>query len=121
MPYSAAAKDYMLDQLGSVCTYASLHTVNPGSAGTSEVSGGSPAYARKGLTWNSAASGSKTLSNSPAFDVPASTTVTHVGLWSALTSGTYYGYIDVTDAIYTGQGTYQVTSGTLDLNAVASA
>lgn len=121
MPYSATAKNYMLDQLGTVCVYASLHTATPGSTGASEVTGGSPAYARKALTWNSAATGSKTLSNTPTFDVPASTTVTHVGLWSAVTSGTYYGYIDVTDEVFAAQGTYQITSGTVDLNATASA
>lgn len=121
MPYSAQAKAYMLDQLGTVCVFASLHTANPGSTGASEVIGGSPAYARKALTWNAASAGSKTLSNQPTFDVPASTTVTHIGLWSAATSGTYYGYIDVTDEVFAAQGTYQVTSGTVDLNATASA
>ncbi len=121
MPYAAAAKNYMLDQLGSVAVYASLHTANPGSTGTSEVTGGSPAYARKSLTWNAASTGSKTLSNTPTFDVPAGTTVAYVGLWSAASAGTYYGYIDVTDEVYAAQGTYQITSGSVDLNATASA
>lgn len=121
MPYSAGAKNYMLDQLGTVCVYVSLHTASPGSTGANEVTGGSPAYARKALTWNAASTGSKTLSNSPTFDVPAGVTITHVGLWSAATNGTYYGYIDVTDEVFASQGTYQVTSGTVDLNATASA
>lgn len=121
MPYSATAKNYMLDQLGTVAVYASLHTANPGSTGATEVTGGTPTYARKALTWNSASAGSKTLSNTPLFDVPASTTVTHVGLWSAVTAGTWYGYIDVTDEAFAAQGTYQITSGTIDLNATASA
>jgi hypothetical protein len=121
MPYAAAAKNYMLDQLGTQALYASLHTATPGSSGASEVTGGAPAYARKSLTWNNASTGSKTLSNTPTFDVPASTTVAYVGLWSAATAGTYFGYIDVTDEVYAAQGTYQITSGTVDLNATASA
>jgi len=121
MPYSAAAKNAMLDQLGTLAVYASLHATAPGSTGTGEITGGSPAYARKSLTWNAASGGSKTLSNTPTFDVPASTTVAYVGLWSAVSGGTYYGYIDVTDEVYAAQGTYQITSGTLDLNATASA
>lgn len=121
MPYAAAAKNYMLDQLGGQVGYVSLHTASPGSLGANEVTGGSPAYARKAVTWNAASAGSKALSNTPTFDVPASTTVTHVGLWSALTSGTYFGYIDVTDEVFASQGTYQITSGTFDLNATASA
>lgn len=121
MPYSAGAKNYMLDQLGTVCLYASLHSANPGSTGANELTGGTPAYARQALTWNAASAGSKTLSDTPLFDVPASTTITHVGLWSAATGGTYYGYVDVTDEVFAAQGTYTVTSGTLDLNATASA
>ncbi len=121
MPYSVQAKNYMLDQLGGQAVFGSLHTAAPGSTGASEVTGGSPAYARKGLTWNSASGGSKTLSNTPTFDIPAGTTVAYVGLWSAASAGTYYGYIDITDEIYAAQGTYQITSGSLDLNATASA
>jgi hypothetical protein len=121
MPYSSQAKNYMLDQLGSQAVYASLHTAAPGSTGASEITGGTPAYARMSLTWNAAATGTKTLSNTPIFDVPPSTTVAYVGLWSALTAGTYFGYIDVTDEVYAAQGTYEITSGTVDLNATASA
>ncbi len=121
MPYAVAGKNLMLDQLGASAVYGSMHTANPGSTGASEVTGGSPAYARKSLTWNAASAGSKTLSNSPTFDVPAGTTVAFLGLWSAPTGGTYYGYIDVTDEVYAAQGTYQVTSGSIDLNATASA
>lgn len=121
MPFSASAKNYMLDQLATQIAYLSLHAATPGSTGANEVSGGSPAYARKAVTWNAASAGSKTVSNAPSFDVPSSTTVTHLGFWSALTGGTYYGYVDVTDEAFVGQGTYQVTSGAIDLNATASA
>lgn len=119
MPYSAQAKNEMLDHLGTLVTHASLHTGNPGSTGASEISGGT--YARKALTWNPANTGSKTLSNTPLFNVPASTTVAYVGLWGADTAGTWYGYVDVTDEAFAAAGTYQITSGTLDLNATASA
>ena len=122
MPYAAGAKNYMLDQFGTnKALFASLHTANPGSTGSDEVTGGSPAYARMALTWNAASAGSKTLSNTPTFDVPASTTVTHVGLWTLVTGGVWQGYIDVTDETFAAQGTYQITSGTIDLNATASA
>jgi hypothetical protein len=121
MPYAAVAKNYMLDQLGSQAVFASLHSALPGATGADELTGGTPAYARIALTWNAASTGSKTLSNTPIFDVPPATTVAFVGLWSAVTAGTYYGYIDVTDEVYAAQGTYQIQSGTLDLNATPSA
>src|SRR4051812_26618256 len=81
----------MEDALAAVAVFVSLHTADPGSSGTSEVSGGSPAYARKAITWTSAASGVLSASNAPVFDVPAATTVGWAGLWSASTAGTFYG------------------------------
>ena len=121
MPYSATAKNLMLDAFGAAATHLSLHTGNPGSTGASEVTGGSPAYARKAAQWAAASGGSKALSNAPLFDVPAQTTITHVGVWDSATAGRFLGYIDTTDEAFAAQGTYQVTSGTVDLNAVASA
>lgn len=107
------SRNLMLDQLGTVAVFASLHTASPGAGGANEVSGGSPAYARKAITWSAAASSSKAASNSPVFDVPAGTTVAFVGLWSLATGGTFYGYFDVTDEVFAGQGTYTLTSGTI--------
>ncbi len=65
--------------------FLGLHTTL-GSAGT-EVTGGSPAYARKAITWNAAATGSKDIAAAVTFDVPAGTIVA-VQLWSASTAGT---------------------------------
>lgn len=95
--------------------YVSLHSADPGATGANELTGGTPAYARKAATWSAAAAGAKALSNQPVFDVPAGSTVAFVGLWSALTAGTYLGCWDVTDEIYGGQGTYTLTSGSVSL------
>lgn len=77
MGYSILGKNAMLNALGALAVYASLHTADPGENGASEVSGGSPAYARKGITWNAAANGAMDDSTTPApvFDIPAGTTV----------------------------------------------
>lgn len=109
MALNDTSKNLMLDQLATVAVYASLHTADPGTTGTSEVTGGSPAYARKSITWNSAATGNLDSSNQPVFDVPGSTTVTHAGLWSAVSAGTFYGSADITDETFAGQGTYTLT------------
>lgn len=69
--------------------YASLHTAYS-TTGANEVTGGSPAYARKSATFGAAASGARASSNTPVFDVPA-TTVRFIGLWSAVTAGTFLG------------------------------
>lgn len=118
---SVAGKNAMLDGLGSVAVYASLHTANPGSTGTSEATGGSPAYARKAITWNAASAGSKTTAASVTFDVPAGT-YTYIGLWSAVTGGTYYYKIALPSSqVFGSQGLLPITSITIDQSLVANA
>ena len=107
----------MLDALGAVAVFASLHDGAPGDNGANEISGGSPAYIRKAITWNGAAAGSMDSSNTPEIPVPAGTTVAYVGFWSAESGGTFYGFADVDDEAYVNQGTYTVTDADLDLNA----
>lgn len=92
MPYVAAARNAMLDALGALITYFSVHTAYPSTSGANEVSGGSPAYARKSKTWNAAASGAMDDSNTCVFDIPAATTARWIGMWGASTAGTFYGY-----------------------------
>lgn len=92
MPLATAGQNAMLTGgLGNVAVFASLHTGDPSTTGANEVTGGSPAYARKAITWNTVGSGQRTNNGALAFDIPAATTVYWVGLWSALTTGTYYG------------------------------
>lgn len=117
MGYSTDGKNVMLDELASVAVYVSLHDGAPGDNGANEISGGSPAYARKSITWDAAASGAIDSSNQPEFDVPGGTTVAYVGFWSAASGGTFYGFADVTDEEFTNQGTYTLTDADLDLNA----
>jgi len=109
---STAGKNLMLDSGISGFAYASLHSADPGASGTSELTGGSPVYARKAITWASAGSGSKKSTTTPqAFDVPAGSTVAYVGYWSAVSGGTFYGSRAVTTETYSGQGTYTIAAG----------
>lgn len=116
MPYTVTAKNLMLSQLASVAVWVSLHTDEPDADGSNEVSGGSPAYARKAITWGEPANGNVDSTNQPVFDVPAGTTVSHVGFWSAQTNGTFYGYGDVIPETFGSQGTYTLLDSDLDLN-----
>lgn len=116
MPLNDTAKNYMLDQLGTQIGFFGLHSADPGTTGTNELTGGSPAYARKAATWASAATGSMTDTGAdPVFDVASGSTVAWVGLWSSLTVGTFYGAADVTDEVYGAQGTYTLTSFTISI------
>lgn len=109
MPMSVNYHNAIANHGRTLVTHVSLHTGNPGATGASEVAGGSPAYARVAITWATASGGNIDSSNTPTFNVPAGTTVTHVGFWSAATGGTFYGSDAVTAETFAGQGTYQVT------------
>ena len=117
MPYSVAGKNLMLNALGAVAGFASLHDNDPGDGGANEISGGSPAYTRKAHTWNSASAGSMDDSNAPVFDVPAGKTVKYVGMWSLVTGGVFCGAAAVTNEAFAAQGTYTLTDMDVDLNA----
>jgi hypothetical protein len=110
MAFTAATRDEMLNDLDSLASHASLHTADPGTTGADEVTGGSPAYARKAITWAAASGGSKTLTGTVTFDVPPATTITHVGTWSAVSAGTFRGggSLAATE-VFGAQGTYTLT------------
>lgn len=117
MPYEAAGKHVMLNALAAVATHVGLHSAVPSTGTPNEISGGSPAYARKSNPWNAASGGAITGSSAPVFDVPSGASVAYVGFWSASSGGTLYSYDDVTVETFGAQGTYTLTSATQDLNA----
>lgn len=107
-----AGENLMLDGLATGVTFVSLHTADPLTDGSSEVSGGT--YARKSVSWAAAASGSVTTNANIVFDVPGSTTINHIGYWSASTAGTFYGSRALDTAqTYATAGTYTISSGAL--------
>lgn len=110
--FTTAGKNTMLDAFG--ITYAALFNGDPSGAGT-EITGGSPAYARKSVTFSSAANGAKAASNQPVFDVPNGATVNYVAFYDASSGGTLLAYDDVTTEVFGAQGTYTLTSESFSL------
>jgi hypothetical protein len=85
-----------------------------------EISGGSPAYARKAIAFAAAAGGLlDDSSNGVVFDIPAGGVVDYVGFYSAVTAGTVLCIDDLTSEVFAGQGTYTLTDAKLDLLAAA--
>lgn len=103
MPYSTTGKNNMLGGIGA--THGSLHTAVPNDSGSNEVSGGSPAYARKSVTLAAAGSGSWAITNNPVFDVPTGTTIYFFGLWDAITTGNFLGWAPVNGGSIKGTAT----------------
>lgn len=97
--------------------YVSLHTADPSTTGASEVTGGT--YARVAVTWNAASSGSVTQSNALSINLPASTTASYFGVWSASTAGTYYIGGALSPSITTGAsaGVVTIAAGSLSVSA----
>lgn len=116
MGYAADLRNAQLDLLDAdadfPATHLSLHTADPGDDGSNEVAGGS--YARQPITWNPASGGTKTISGTPVFDVPSGVTITHFGLWSALSGGSWRGGDELpASETYGAPGTYKADSLTI--------
>lgn len=116
---TSAGKNLMLNGFSASAVYVSLHSSEPDGSGSSEISGGSPAYARKSVSWAAASGGALTSNANIVFDVPGTTTVAWLGYWSAATSGTFYGSRQLSASeTFTNQGTYTIASGDLDESIV---
>ena len=76
-------KNQMLDATTSVPVYGYMALFT--DAGTTEVTGGS--YARKAITYGAASNGAK-VATSATFDGMPACTVTHAGIYTALSGGT---------------------------------
>ena len=110
MAINVTGKNIMLDALGTSAGYMALYS---DVGATVEITGGT--YARKAITWSAASGGSKAVSGSPVFDVPAGATVRAIGVCSALTGGTQHAFDDVTAESFAGAGTYTATAFTISL------
>jgi hypothetical protein len=100
---TAQQRENLAVAYGGAATHGSLHTASPSQGTPAEVTGGSPAYARKALTW-AAGSVDGVVTASATFDVPAGATVTHAAVWSAATGGTLLDFIAVTQQQFSTQG-----------------
>src|SRR6266704_1519477 len=92
----------MFANAAGTARYASIHTADPGTTGTSETSGGG--YARQLITWGTAAAGSVS-GGTVTFSVAAGT-YTHLGYWDAVSAGNFRGsYALQASMVYGAPGT----------------
>jgi len=105
--FMESARHIGLDAIAADAVWISLHTADPGTDGSNEVTGGTPAYARLQGTWDAASGGERALNADLTFDVPA-TTVAWVGVWDAETTGNFRGKHQVTSEVFAAQGLYTV-------------
>jgi hypothetical protein len=95
--------------------YVSLHTADPTDAGTgAEVSGGS--YARKSATFAAPSNGVSATSADVTFDQATASwgTITHIGIWDALTTGNMLYHTPLTTSKTIDSGDiFKIASGSL--------
>ncbi len=105
-----AQRNALATRYGVEAPNGAIFTADPGTTGTvtGEVTGGSPAYARKAMAWGAASASA--ITGAPVFDVPSGTTVLGFGVHTAVTAGTYLDGVGVTSQAFASQGTYTVTA-----------
>ena len=101
-------RNSLATKYGVSATHGALYTTVPGGTAGTEVTGGTPAYARKVWSWGAAAASAVTAT-AAVFDVPASTTIAGAGNHDALTAGNYLDGAAVTNQAFASQGTYSLT------------
>jgi len=114
---TSAGLNTAVDAWKAAYSWVALYNGDPNGAGT-EISGGSPAYARKQATFSTSTAGDVTITAALTFDIPSGATVSHFGFMTAATAGTRGGdgAFSASEGPYGAQGTYQVTAGTIDFD-----
>lgn len=110
MPLNDALLTIGAQAMQDAVTHLALHTAQPDATGSNQ-----SAAARQPASWDTAANGDMILTTDEAFTGgAASGACTHVGLWSALTAGTFYGYFALTgDQTFNAAGEYTLTAITV--------
>ncbi len=104
-------RNAMATQYGVAAPNGAIFTADPGTSDTAtgEVTGGTPAYARKAIAWGAASASA--ITGAPVFDVPSGTTVTFAAVANTATAGaaTIRDSVAVTSQAFASAGTYTVT------------
>lgn len=101
MAFTTAVLNLAVDAVAGAGAYISAHTADPTTTGANEVTGGS--YARQLTTW-AAASGGSRAGSQVTIPIPTGVTVTHIGIWSAVTAGTFREGASITSQAFPSGG-----------------
>lgn len=107
-------RDTLANDYAALGPNGAVFTADPGTGGnaTNEVTGGSPAYARKSWGWSTSTGGAGQVTGSATFDIPAGVTVAYVGTAASSIAGTndIKDNVAVTNQTFASQGTYTVNA-----------
>jgi hypothetical protein len=115
MPFTDAALTVMVDAEAGAATWISAHTADPGTTGANQTG------SRAQTTWGSAgtgATGGDRVGSQVTIAIGAGVTVTHWGLNSAASGGTFHGGWPLGTAETFGSAGSLLHTPTLDVDAV---
>lgn len=108
-----AERQSLATKYGTDAPYGALFSTAPLTTGaaTGELTGGSPAYARKALSWGAVDGNAKITGAATVFDVAAGTTVVAFGVAASATAGTadIKDTYTLTSQTFSSQGTMTIT------------
>lgn len=124
MPFTTAMANNILNKIlrntdftPATALWASLHTADPVDNGQSEVTGGS--YARQSISFSAASSKTTSQTADLNFTLMPACTVTHVGLWSASSGGTFqWGGVLTDSKTITAGDTFKIGVSDWDVSLV---
>jgi hypothetical protein len=99
----------LANQYGVLAAFAALYSTVPGASAGTELTGGSPAYARKAPVWAGAGATNTNSFPGVTFDVASGSTVAGAGFHSAVTAGNYMDGGSLTSQAFSSQGQYQLS------------
>ena len=103
---------------GIANVHVQIHTGDPGSAGTSNVSA---VTTRNIITWGAASGGSMAISAVDPWAMTATETITHLSFWSAGSGGTCYRTAALTSGIPVVNGSsFDLTTCTFSFTPLAA-
>lgn len=110
MPLNDAILNIGNTAMQAAMTHMSTHSAQPDGSGSNQTTA-----ARQPITWVTAASGDLVATVDLAFTGGAANgACTHIGFWSAVSAGTFYGYLPLTgDQTFNAAGEYTVTQVTV--------
>lgn len=87
MPFTDAGLKAGVDGVAAAGNRISFHTADPGTTGASEIAG----TGRPATTWSTSNTTGVKPGSQVSAPIPAATAVTHWGIWSAASGGTFLG------------------------------
>ena len=108
---TVAEKNSLATKYGVDSPFGTMFTADPGITGaaTGEVTGGTPAFARKAINWGAPSNG--VITGTATFDIPTGATLTYSGVCvsSVLATADVRDSTTVPSQNYASQGTYLAT------------